>query len=93
MVVIGGSTSWTLEEFSLIPDDTTVVKFVQRHVVDYIVYRCIGLTTVKSLHVCVNQSFMYFLKPRSGDLPQRSLLLVIPKKNIIHYMYVKLQNI
>ncbi len=79
MVVIGGSTSWTLEEFSLTPDDTTVVKFVQRHVVDYIVYRCIGLTTVKSLNVCVNKSynFKYFLKPRSGDLPQRSLLLVL----------------
>ena len=44
MVVIGASTSWTLEELSLTPDDTTVVKFEERHLVDYTVYTCIGPT-------------------------------------------------
>ena len=38
----------------------TVVKCVQRHLVEYIVYTCIGIKAVKLLVcVCVNQSFTY----------------------------------
>ena len=81
-LVIGGSTYWTWEELSLTPDDTTVVKCITE--------TCGGLHCSHihrpyscKITSCVDQSFMYFLKPRSGDLPQRSLLLVYydPSKN------------
>ncbi len=74
-VGIGGSTYWTWEELSLTPDDTTVVKCVTETCGGL---HCSHIHRPYSCQItsCVDQSFMYFLKLRSGDLPQRSPLLV-----------------